>query len=103
MLSSKMEDKMPAARTPRSKLSSTVARENYAFLQRMVASGAAANLAQALDMAIEGLRFLENRKRLAQATARYYGGLSPEALSEENELAHDMSALGNGVDFDQEL
>jgi hypothetical protein len=46
---------------------------------------------------------LENRKRLAAATTRYFEQMDPEVMAEENALAQDMAAAGSGIDFDKEL
>jgi hypothetical protein len=87
----------------RAKLSTTVAAETYEFLKAMVHEGQAGSLAEALDAAIEKVRQLENRKRLADATARYFDHLEPRAVAEENALAKDMMSGGSTIDFDQEI
>ncbi len=87
----------------RTKISTTVAPETYEFLEQKVASGEAATLAQALDDAVASLRRLENRRRLAQATAAYFEGLDPQAIAAENTLAESMASASKGIDFDQEL
>lgn len=87
----------------RSKLSTTVAAENYQFLIRLVKQGEAASLAEAVDEAISQLRRSSNRQRLAKATSDYFDGLSAEELSEESSLAADMHQAAGAVDFDREL
>ena len=87
----------------RAKLSTTVAPENYEYLSRLVKFGKAASLAEAVDEAIENLRRTENRRRLARATAEYFGSLSAEALTEERSLAESLGDAAKGTDFDREL
>jgi hypothetical protein len=87
----------------RTKLSTTVAAETYEFLEQMVECGQAATLADALDASISKVRQLENRKRLAEATTRYFEQLSPQILAEENALARDMMSAANAIDFDEEI
>jgi len=87
----------------RTKLSTTVSVENYRFLERKIHSGEAANLAEAIDRVIRRVRRLENRERLAEATARYFDGLDARAVAEENELAHDFSSAAGEINFDEEL
>lgn len=90
-------------KTARAKLSTTVSRETYAFLQQMVKRGQAATLAEALDRAIQKVRRVENRKRLADATTRYFEQLGPEIMAEENALAKDMMSATRTIDFDKEI
>jgi hypothetical protein len=69
----------------------------------MVESGQAATLAEALDKSVGKLRRLENRKRLANATARYYEQTGAQITAEENALATDMMSAANSIDFDKEI
>lgn len=92
-----------APKMARAKLSTTVAPETYEFLERMVERGQAATLAEALDASISKVRQLENRKRLAEATARYFEQLGPDVLAEEKALARDMMSAAKGIDFDEEI
>jgi hypothetical protein len=87
----------------RTKLSTTVDRLTYEFLEGQVRRGEVSTLAEALDGAVGRLLRQENRERLAQATAAYFAELTPAALEEENEMAAAMAAAGRGVDFDREL
>lgn len=87
----------------RAKLSTTVASETYEFLQQMVEKGQASTLAEALDSSIRKVRRLENRKRLADATKRYFQQLEPQTTTEENALAKDMMSAASTIDFDQEI
>jgi len=87
----------------RSKLSTTVAAENYQFLVALVEKGKAASLAEAVDEAVEQLRRSENRRQLAKATSEYFDSLSPEELSEETSLATSLHKTAEALDFDREL
>ena len=84
------------------KLSTTVAAENFTFLESMVGTGRADSIAEALDLAIERLRRVENRARLEAATTAYFAGLSPETEAEETALAARLHASAGSVDFDLE-
>lgn len=92
-----------APKMARAKLSTTVASETYEFLERMVESGQAASLAEALDASIAKVRQMENRKRLANATTRYFEQLESHTMAEENALAQDMMSAASTIDFDKEL
>jgi hypothetical protein len=84
------------------KLSTTVAAENFAFLQTMVGTGRSDSIAEAVDMAIARLRRAENRARLEAATAEYFADLSPQAQREEQTLARQLHLSTRTVDFDLE-
>lgn len=86
----------------RAKLSTTVAAENYAFLESLVSSGQTDSIAGAVDLAISRFRRVENRLRLDRATAAYFDGLSPEAHAEEAGLARQLHKSAGGIDFDLE-
>lgn len=89
-------------KTARAKLSTTVSQETYKFLEQMVDSGEAASIAEAVDQSIARVRLLENRRRLALATAQYFDHMSQEATAQENALGRDMAAASGEIDFDQE-
>ncbi len=91
------------AKANRAKLSTTVSPEALKFLEEKVASGEAATLAEAVDTVIRKVRQLENRQRLATATARYFDELEPRAAAEENAIARSFASAASGIDFDQEL
>jgi hypothetical protein len=91
------------AKANRAKLSTTVSPEALKFLEEKVASGEAATLAEAVDAVIRKVRQLENRQRLATATARYFDELEPRAAAEENAIARSFASAASGIDFDQEL
>jgi hypothetical protein len=84
------------------KLSTTVAAENFTFLETMVSTGRTDSIAEAVDLAIARLRRVENRSRLECATAAYFAGLTPEAQAEEQALAHQLHLSARGLDFDLE-
>jgi FixJ family two-component response regulator len=87
----------------RAKLSTTVSAATMDFLEKKVVSGEAATLAEAVDAAIEKARQLENRQRLAAATAQYFAQLDRRAAHEENALGHDLAAASSAINFDEEL
>ena len=87
----------------RAKLSTTVSAETLRFLEQKVASGEAATLAEAVDTVIRKVRQIENRQRLAAATARYFEELEPRAAAEETAMARDFASAAGGIDFDGEL
>jgi hypothetical protein len=87
----------------REKLSTTVSAETYQFLQQMVEHGEAASMAKALDAVVGRIQRLENRRRLADATTRYFKDLTPAEAIEESALAHDFSAAAGAIDFDSEI
>ena len=91
------------AKTNRTKLSTTVSPETLEFLERKVVSGEAASLAEAVDIVIRQVRQLENRQRLAAATARYFDELEPHAAAEENAMGRDLASAASTIDFDKEL
>jgi Arc/MetJ-type ribon-helix-helix transcriptional regulator len=70
----------------RPKLSATLAPENYAFLATEVNSGRAANLSEAINVALDQLRRLRARAELNAVTAAYFDALSPELSVEEKAL-----------------
>jgi hypothetical protein len=89
------------ARENRTKLSTTVAPENYRYLEALIEAGRAQNLAEAVDLTIRRSRKAENRQRLAAATAAYFENLSPEALEEERALGRALSNAAAGIDIDR--
>ena len=89
------------SRPTRTKLSTTVAPENYRYLEALIESGRAGNLAAAVDLAIRRARRLENRQRLAAATTAYFENLSPEAIEEERTLGRALTRAAAGIDVDR--
>ena len=86
----------------RTKLSTTVAPENFTFLELLVSTGRSDSIAAAVDLAIGRLRRMENRRKLEDATAAYFDSLSPEAQSEEESLARQLHTSAGGIDFDSQ-
>jgi len=86
----------------RAKLSTTIARENFQYLESLVELGQAQNLAQALDLTLHRSRRLDNRRRLEQATAAYYEGLSPQAQTEEDAWVDAAGRAAAEIDIDRE-
>ena len=87
----------------RAKISTTIARENYRYLDSMVDSGQASNLAEALDMVVANYRRFARRRQLERATADYFNRLPEQAAREESELAAASHKLASAIDFDREL
>ena len=87
----------------RAKLSTTVSRETYSYLEHQVESGGASSLAEAVDRLVSKMRRLENRERLARATTHYFNDLGPRAAEEESSMANDFAAVSKAIDFDHEL
>ena len=87
----------------RAKLSTTVSAKTIEFLENKVASGQAASLAEAVDVAIRKVRQFENRQRLAAATTRYFDQIEGHAANEEKALARDLAAAASAINFDEEL
>ena len=96
-----MATKAPA-RLNRQKISTTIAPETLAFVEKLISKGEAQNVADAIDLMVERLRSAENRERLELETAAYFDRLSPEALAEETELATALAVRARGFDFDRE-
>ena len=90
-------------KTGRTKLSTTVSPATMEFLEKKVALGHATSVAEAVDAAIEKVRLLENRERLAAATTRYFAQLGGRATSEETALGHGLASAACKVNFDEEL
>lgn len=84
----------------RKKLSTTISPEGYAFLRTLIRSGRAANLAEAMDLVLEEIRRAENRRKLEEATTRYYDEASQEAIDEENSLAAAFSVTSGEIKVD---
>ncbi len=75
----------------RPKISTTIAPENHAFLERLVADGKAGNLAEAIDLVLEEAQRIDNRERLERMTAEGYESMSPEAIAETGELEEALT------------
>ncbi len=77
--------------TRRKKISTTVAAEGYAFLQRLIDEGKSDNLAGALDLVLQEARHQDNRERLERMTAEAYESMSPEAVAESKKIEKALS------------
>lgn len=91
-----------APRFHRQKISTTIAPETLAYLQQLLDSGEAATLAQAIDLAVNRLRILDNRHRLERDTAAYFDEMPEQELTEENRLASALSISARSLDIDRE-
>ena len=85
----------------RKKLSTTISPEGYASLRNLIRAGKAENIAQAVDLVLAEFRRIENRRKLAQATAQYYEDASQGAIDEENGLAAAFDATANEINVDE--
>jgi hypothetical protein len=85
----------------RKKLSTTVDPDSYAYLHKLVKSGKAESVGQAVDKAVEMARRLDDRATLERQTAAYFKGLSPRVAVAEADLEDALSAASEGLDFDQ--
>jgi hypothetical protein len=84
----------------RRKLSTTIAPETQAYLDRMIREGRASNLAEAVDRAVARARRLDNRRRLAAATTAYFESMSEEEIAEENRLGNALAEASREINFD---
>ena len=87
----------------RTKLSTTVSPETYQFLEQMISKGQATTMAEALDAVIVKVKRLENRKRLASATARYFEQLDSHTVDEERQLVTGLASAAGKVEVDKEI
>lgn len=85
----------------RKKLSTTIGADNFTYLHALVRAGKASSVGQAVDLAIERARRLDNRARLSRDTAAYFANLPAKAAQEEAALEAAMSSAAGEVDFDQ--
>jgi hypothetical protein len=92
-----------APKMSRTKLSTTVSPETHKFLEQMIARGDAATVAEALDIIVSRMRQLDNRRRLAEATTKYFAQADSHVAAEESELAKDMASAASMIDFDAEI
>ena len=89
-----------SVRLNRQKISTTIAPDTLAYLEQLVDSGVAATLAEAIDVAVERLRAVENRERLENDTAAYFANLTEEEAAEERALETALSQSAAGIDDD---
>ncbi len=91
---------MARAGARRRKISTTIGRENFAFLKALAARRGA-NLADAVDEVVERARAAENRRRLEQQTTAYFVNLSAEAEQEESEIGSWLNEAAGEIDFER--
>jgi hypothetical protein len=95
-LSPKIEDVLH-----RKKLSTTIGANSYAYLHKMVKTGKAESVGEAVDRAVELARRVDNRATLDRETARYFRSMTSGAAAEEADLENALSAASQELDFDQ--
>jgi Arc/MetJ-type ribon-helix-helix transcriptional regulator len=89
-------------RPTREKISTTISSATLAYLELLIEHGEARSLADAIDVAVRKLLVFENRERLANDTAAYFDGMSPEEAEEEARLGAALAGSVKGIDFDRE-
>lgn len=85
----------------RQKISTTIAAQGYAFLEKLIQDGRARNLAEAIDLVLEGARRMDNRQRLERMTAAGYENMSPEAAAEEKGLSDALTHSFGELNLDE--
>ena len=88
-------------RLSRQKISTTISPQTLAYLEKLISTGEARTLAEALDHAVERLLVYENRERLSNDTAAYFANMTDEEAAEEQKLEAALSQSATGIDFDQ--
>jgi hypothetical protein len=88
------------SKSPRHKLSTTVAADTFSYLEELREQGEAASIAEAVDMAVARLRLVEARTRLENDTAAYFSGLSREAAAEDRRLEEALFQSARGINLD---
>lgn len=89
------------SRLNRQKISTTISPRTLEYLESLIGSGQAQNLAEALDLAIERLTVHENRERLANDTAAYFDRMTDAEAAEEQRLEAALSQTSEGIHFDR--
>jgi len=89
------------SRLGRQKISTTISPITLAYLERLIERGQVRTLAEAIDLAIQRLRAVENRERLAADTAAYFANMTDEEAAEESRLEAALSQSSAGIDFEQ--
>lgn len=90
------------AKTNREKISTTIASQTLAYLEKLITLGDARSLADALDVAVQRLLLAESRERLECDTAAYFDKLGADAQEEEKTLGVALARSGRGVDVERE-
>ena len=86
---------------PRRKISTTVATETLAYLERLVKSGGALNLAEAIDRTVRRAKRADSVERLSRDTAAYFQALNESSVTEESGLEAAVGTLADEVDFER--
>jgi hypothetical protein len=79
-------------RKNRRKISTTIAAESYAYLQHLIGSGKAQNMAEAIDSVLEESLRANNRARNEKAARDYYENATIGEITDENEIAATLVA-----------
>jgi hypothetical protein len=74
------------ARLTRRKISTTISPRTLEYLEGLISSDQAQNLAEALDVAIDRLMVHENCERLAQDTAAYFEKMTDAEAAAEQQI-----------------
>lgn len=90
------------ARITREKISTTISSATLSQLELLIEKGEARSLADAIDLVVQKLQVFENRERLANDTAAYFDGMSPQKAEEEAHLGAALAGSVKGIDFDHE-
>jgi hypothetical protein len=90
------------AKLMRQKISTTIAPETLAYLEKLIAKRETYTLAEAIDLVVERVKSMENRERLERDTAAYFERLPPEAAVEESKLGPALAGSARGLDVDRE-
>ena len=67
----------------RQKISTTISRQSLAYLHKMIESGHARNLAEAIDVAVRQLWEEDWRREMDAKVSAYYDSLSDQEVEEE--------------------
>ena len=86
--------------THRRKISTTIAGETLAYLEYLVKSGRAMNLAEAIDRTVGRAKRADSAERLSRDTAAYFQAPSGPAAAEEARLEAAVAAVADEVNFD---
>ncbi len=85
----------------RQKLSTTVSRDTHQYLDRLVKTGSAASIAEAVDLVVRRAQRAENRARLERDTAAYFASIPADVAGEETRLEAALSESLDEVCFDE--
>jgi len=88
-------------RPTRHKISTTISPASLDYLERLIQSGEARTLAEAIDLAVQRLLAFENRERLANDTAAYFADMTDEEADAERKLESAIAQGASGINFDE--